>query len=81
MKKKVTVLILNARLIALSAMHFAPCLLGAMLFALSIPAAAQQPAESSPDRYSIPRERQPDYRRISARSSRAWLGGWKKYCP
>ena len=44
MKKKVTVLILNARLIALSAMHFAPYLLGAMLFALSIPAAAQQSA-------------------------------------
>ena len=38
MKKKVAVLIL-------SAMHFAPCLLGAMLFALSIPAAAQQPAK------------------------------------
>jgi putative tryptophan/tyrosine transport system substrate-binding protein len=33
-KKKVTVLILNARLIALSAMHFAPCLHGAMHFAL-----------------------------------------------
>jgi putative ABC transport system substrate-binding protein len=42
-KKKVTVLILSARLFALSPMHFALCLLGAMLLALSFPVEAQPP--------------------------------------
>jgi hypothetical protein len=42
MKKKVTVLTLNARLFALGAMRFALSLLGAMLLAFSFPAAAQQ---------------------------------------
>ena len=43
MKKKVTVLNLSARLSTFSAMRSALCLVGAMLFALSFPAEAQQP--------------------------------------
>ena len=48
MKKKPTVVTLRARLFALSAMHSALCLLSALLFAASFPAAAQQPAKKIP---------------------------------
>jgi ABC-type uncharacterized transport system substrate-binding protein len=41
--KKVTVLTLSARLLALSAVHSTLCLLGAMLLTVSFPAEAQQP--------------------------------------
>jgi putative tryptophan/tyrosine transport system substrate-binding protein len=45
-KKKVTILTLSPGLFAFSAMHSAFCFLGAMLFALSIPADAQQPRKT-----------------------------------
>jgi hypothetical protein len=78
-KKKVTILTLSPGLFAFSAMHSAFYFLGAMLFALSIPA-------TPPDRYSIPREQRstwsvaPWNRRISARPSQAGLGGREEHC-
>jgi putative tryptophan/tyrosine transport system substrate-binding protein len=47
-KKKVIVLTLSAWLFALSAMHFALCLFGVMLLAVSFPAEARQPGSKIP---------------------------------